>query len=59
MSGSSFSTRAAFVLDAPAPVAVLAADEDEIAVADVRVDHAVAPDAQREDIVAPVRQRLG
>ena len=29
VSGSSFSTRAAFVLDAAAPVAVLAADEDE------------------------------
>src|SRR5687768_13608721 len=39
--------------------ALLTADEDEIAVADVRIDHAVTAHTQREQVFAPSRQRAG
>src|SRR5688572_23959679 len=39
--------------------ALLTPDEHEVALADVRLDHAVAPHAQREQVFAPSRQRPG
>ena len=38
---------------------VLASHEHEIAVADVRIDHRVAPHAERKDVLAAPRQRCG